>query len=53
MKFTHHFENQVLPKRPYLTKDLLLSIIKNPLKEEIQDNGRIKYWAYSSELINI
>ena len=49
MKFTKHFIEVVLPKRPYLDKELLEDIIKNPIKKEIQDNNSIKLWGYSSQ----
>jgi hypothetical protein len=49
MKYTTHFLRDVLPKRPYLTEELLLEIVLNPLKKEIQSNGWIKIWGYSSK----
>ncbi len=49
MKSTKHFTDDVGPKRPYLTEELLCRIISNPLKKENQANGWIKLWGYSSE----
>ncbi len=49
MKYSYHFEIDVLPKRPYLTRDVLQSILDNPLQTEIQNDGRIKVWGYSSK----
>ena len=49
MKFSIHFERDVLPKRPYLTEELLYGIINDPLRLENQDDGRIKIWGFSSE----
>lgn len=49
MELSFHFINDVLPKRPYLTLELLENIINTPTKTEIQEDGRIKYWGYSSE----
>jgi hypothetical protein len=48
-KFSKHFINDVLPKRPYLTLELLEEIITNPIKTEVQNNGWIKIWGYSSK----
>lgn len=49
MKFTKHFLEDVLLKRPYLDKELLEYIIANPIKREIQDDNKIKLWGYSSK----
>lgn len=49
LKFSIHFERDVLPKRPYLTEELLDGIINDPLRIENQDDGRIKVWGFSSE----
>ncbi len=49
MKYTKHFIDDVLPKRPYLDNELLLEIINNPLQSEIQDDKKIKLWGYSSK----
>jgi hypothetical protein len=49
MKFTKHFLEDVLPKRPYLDKELLEYIIANPIKREIQEDNKIKLCGYSSK----
>jgi len=33
MKFSKHFINDVQPKRPYITTELLEFIISNPVKK--------------------
>ena len=48
MKFTKHFLEDVFPKRPYLTDELLDGIIRNPIKKEIQEDNKIKIWGFSS-----
>ena len=48
MKFTKHFLEDVFPKRPYLTDELLDEIIRNPIKTEIQEDNKIKIWGFSS-----
>lgn len=50
MKTTPYFEEQVLRKRPYIQREWCQRTIENPLKKEIQENGRIRYWQYISEL---
>lgn len=49
MKYSNHFIIDVLPKRPYLTESLLSDILEQKLRIELQDNGRMKIWCYSSE----
>lgn len=48
MKFTKHFLEDVFPKRPYLTDELLDEIIRNAIKTEIQEDNKIKIWGFSS-----
>jgi hypothetical protein len=45
MKTTRYFEEQVLRKRPYLQRDWCQSVIKNPVRREIQADGRIRFWG--------
>ncbi len=53
LKTTRYFDEQVLPKRQYLTVEMCIGVIKKPLKKEIQDDGRIRYWGFVSELNKI
>ncbi len=46
MKTTEYFNNQVLFKRPYLKIDWCEKAIKEPLKREVQPDGRIRHWIY-------
>jgi len=50
MKTTRYFEEQILIKRPYLQKEWCENVVNNPLKKEIQPDGRIRYWGYIAEL---
>lgn len=50
LKTTRYFEEQVLVKRPYLKREWCQQAIENPVKKEIQLNGRIRYWIYIAEL---
>jgi len=52
VKTTSYFEEQVLRKRPYLKREWCEEIIRNPLKREIQADGRVRYWGKVAELGN-
>lgn len=49
-KFTQYFEKEVLRKRPYITKDLCIKVIENPLRVEKQKNNRFRFWGKLEEL---
>lgn len=36
-------------KRPYLTIEMYIEVIKKPYRKEIQPDGRIRYWAKIEE----
>jgi len=44
-RFTQYFENEVLKKRPYVTKELCVEVVDQPLKVERQDDDRYRFWA--------
>lgn len=50
MKTTRYFKEQVLRKRPYLKIEWCLKVIQNPIRFEIQDNGRHRFWGKIEEL---
>ncbi len=45
MGTTRYFAEQVLRKRPYLSEHLCREALANPIRQEIQDDGRIRLWA--------
>ena len=45
MKTTRYFDEQVLRKRPYLDHAMCEAVIANPLRREVQEDGRIRYWG--------
>jgi hypothetical protein len=49
-RFTDYFENEVLRKRPYLKKEWCIRVIENPLKTELQEHNRYRFWAAIEEL---
>ena len=50
MKTTRYFREQVLTKRTFLKEEWILEILKNPLKKEIQDDNRIRFWGFVNEI---
>lgn len=49
--YTEYFENKVLAKRPYLTKEMCIQVVIHPLQKEVQDDGeRVRFWAEVPEL---
>jgi len=48
--FTDYFENEVLRKRPYLKREWCIRVIENPLKTELQEHNRYRFWAAIEEL---
>lgn len=50
MKTTDYFKDQVMRKRPYLKSEWLEKAFKNPLKLEVQEDGRIRTWIWAEEI---
>jgi hypothetical protein len=49
-RFTPYFENEVLRKRPQITKDMCIRVLQAPLRVEPQENNRFRFWAGVPEL---
>ena len=49
-RFTPYFENEVLRKRPYITKAMCIRVLETPLRVEPQGNDRFRFWAAIEEL---
>jgi len=47
---TFYFNNDVLLKRPYIKLIWCEEAIANPIKREIQSDGRIRHWIFVPEL---
>ena len=45
MKTTRCFDEQVRRKRPYIHLAWCSDIIADPLRREVQPNGRIRHWG--------
>lgn len=50
MKTTNYFQTSVIKRRPYLKEEWIEYVLQNPIRTEIQANGRIRLWAYITEL---
>ena len=50
MKSTAYFDTSVMALRPYLKVEWIEFVLTHPIRQEIQENGRIRYWAYIDEL---
>lgn len=50
MKTTDYFVDSVMARRPYLKREWIEQVLRHPIRIEIQENGRIRHWAFVSEL---
>jgi hypothetical protein len=50
VKTTRYFEQLVLVKRPYIKREWCQRAIQEPVKKEIQTDGRIRHWIYIAEI---
>lgn len=48
-KFTDYFENEVLRKRPYIKKEWCINILEKPIRFELQENNRYRFWGRIDE----
>lgn len=49
-RFTDYFEREVLRRRPYLRKEWCIEAVRNPIRTELQDGNRVRFWALCPEL---
>lgn len=50
MKFTEYFETSVMTRRPYIKAEWIEFVMAHPFRKEVQENGRIRLWAFVDEL---
>ena len=50
MKTTRYFEEQVLAKRTYLSKEMCETIVAESVQSEVQEDGRTRHWGFVDEL---
>jgi hypothetical protein len=44
VKTTRYFEEQVLRERPYIERAWCAQAIADPIRREVQPDGRIRFW---------
>ena len=49
-RFTAYFEREVLRKRPYLRRDWCIAVVEHPVRVELQEDNRVRFWGVVSEL---
>ncbi len=49
-QYTECFENEVLRKRSYLRREWCIQVIENPIKVELQEHNRFRFWGEVREL---
>ena len=52
-KFTAYFEKEVLRKRSYLKKEWCIRLIENPIRVDVQDDNRVRFWGRIREFNNL
>jgi hypothetical protein len=50
LETTQYFREQVLRKRPYIRLEWCERVITTPLRSEVQEDQRIRYWGLVPEL---
>ncbi len=50
VQFTEYFEKNVLRKRPYLRKEWCIRVVLSPVRSELQEHNRWRFWAPIPEL---
>lgn len=50
MKTTAYFRTSVVARRPYLKTERIEDVLNNPVRTEVQSNGRVRYWGYVAEM---
>jgi hypothetical protein len=50
VKSTEYFQTSVMSRRPYLKVEWIEFVLTHPIRKEIQENGRIRFWAFIDEI---
>lgn len=50
MKTTRYFEEQVMHKRPYIKREWCERALLQPIRREVQPDGRVRHWVWIPEL---
>ena len=49
MRFTDHYNDERFPDR-HISLDQAIWVVNNPLRTQMQTDGRTRYWAHLEEL---
>jgi hypothetical protein len=49
MKTTRYFTTSVMARRPFLRAEWIEAVLTNPLRTEVQANGRMRRWGLIPE----
>ena len=49
MRTTRYFEEQVLRKRPYIKREWCERALQEPVRRDVQGDGRVRYWVFIPE----
>jgi hypothetical protein len=49
---TWYFREHVMRKRPYLRVEWCIAIIENPISQDLQSDGRMRFWGRVPEFEN-
>ncbi len=44
-KFTAYFQNEVLRKRSYVSKEMCIAVLERPVSVERQEDNRYRFWG--------
>ena len=50
MKTTAYFRTSVVVRRPYPKMEWIECVLNNPIRTQVQPNGRIRHWGYIGEM---
>jgi len=49
-RFTWYFVFRVQPKRPQLRPQWRIRVVEDPIRKEVQPDGRLRFWGFVPEL---
>lgn len=50
MKTTNYFKTSVMARRSNIKLEWIEHVLSNPIRTEVQANGRIRHWAFIPEV---
>ena len=49
MRTTRYFDTSVMARRPHLKTEWIERVLENPLRTQVQTNGRVRRWGFIAE----